>query len=581
MREPTKTVAFGDHELDFGRGELRHREKPVDIQPTPLRLLLYLAEHRDRVVSRHELLDAVWPGVVVGDEALTTALAEARHAVGDDGAAQRVIHTYKGRGVRFVAEVVEGEDAALPRWKSARLAAIGATLALALAAAAFVATRPREPEAAEPQPAIIAVIPISNLSGDAEAQKRADGLTEELLAALSGPDRVARVARAPTTSISADAVAVGRALDACCVFTGAVRFGSGRMRVTAELVSVADGTQLWSGVLDRPAGDPLRESEVIAKQIAWTLRLWTYQQRIADSAKSPEVGRLLRAMIAGPPQGKRLESVAAGERAIALDPSQWLAHAWVAYQLAELIDEGGFTYDEVAERIDAHMAEALRLAPQEELVHRTASRVHLFKWEWESALREGRIACEMAPHDFFACMPLVHALASTGQIDEALTIQRHIAAENPTLWGATSTLAALLATAGRVAEAEVECDQANLLADGAAELCAGMSWGMGHREKAVEILRRGYEANGLLTIAREIELIRDRDGLEAAWRSVAARHGRIASTRPTAIAPTSLRSWETFPERSLRRRDISRGSSRRLASTQCEASLASGRSSRR
>jgi DNA-binding winged helix-turn-helix (wHTH) protein len=85
MRGSTKVIAFGERELDFGRGELRRDGNPIDIQPTPLRLLLYPVEHRDRVVSRQELLDAIWPGVVVGDEALTTALAEARHAVGDDG----------------------------------------------------------------------------------------------------------------------------------------------------------------------------------------------------------------------------------------------------------------------------------------------------------------------------------------------------------------------------------------------------------------------------------------------------------------------------------------------------------------
>ena len=86
MREPGKVLAFGPHELDFGRGELRRGGKPVAIQPTPLRVLLHLAEQRDRTVSRRELLDVVWPNVVVGEDALTTALAEARHAVGDDGA---------------------------------------------------------------------------------------------------------------------------------------------------------------------------------------------------------------------------------------------------------------------------------------------------------------------------------------------------------------------------------------------------------------------------------------------------------------------------------------------------------------
>lgn len=106
-----EVVAFGDWELDFRRGELRCAGSPVDVQPTPLRLLLYLAEHRDRVVSRSDLLGAVWRNVAVGDEALTTAIGEARHAVGDDGATQRVIRTYKGRGYRFVAKSLRAAPA--------------------------------------------------------------------------------------------------------------------------------------------------------------------------------------------------------------------------------------------------------------------------------------------------------------------------------------------------------------------------------------------------------------------------------------------------------------------------------------
>jgi len=104
MSRHTGAFRFDAYELDFARSELRRAGALVTLQPTPLRVLLYLAEHRDRTVPRRELLDAIWPGVVVGDEALTTALAEARHAVGDDGAAQRVIRTLKGQGYRFAAE---------------------------------------------------------------------------------------------------------------------------------------------------------------------------------------------------------------------------------------------------------------------------------------------------------------------------------------------------------------------------------------------------------------------------------------------------------------------------------------------
>ena len=75
MGGSTETLRFGEHELDFVRRELRRDEKPLALQPTPLRVLLYLAEHRDRTVPRRELLDAIWPGVVVGDEALLDSRA--------------------------------------------------------------------------------------------------------------------------------------------------------------------------------------------------------------------------------------------------------------------------------------------------------------------------------------------------------------------------------------------------------------------------------------------------------------------------------------------------------------------------
>ncbi len=106
MSGSTETLRFREYELDFARRELRVAGKSVALQPTPLRVLLYLAERRDRTVPRRELLDAISPGVMLGDEALMAELAEVRRAVGDDDNAQRVIRTQNGAGYRFVADVV-------------------------------------------------------------------------------------------------------------------------------------------------------------------------------------------------------------------------------------------------------------------------------------------------------------------------------------------------------------------------------------------------------------------------------------------------------------------------------------------
>jgi DNA-binding winged helix-turn-helix (wHTH) protein/tetratricopeptide (TPR) repeat protein len=98
-------LRFGEFELDDALSELRRRGARIEVQPKALDLLLYLARHRERVVSKRELLDELWPGVTVSEGALTTAVNTARAVVLDGGAEQRVIRTAPRRGYRFVAEV--------------------------------------------------------------------------------------------------------------------------------------------------------------------------------------------------------------------------------------------------------------------------------------------------------------------------------------------------------------------------------------------------------------------------------------------------------------------------------------------
>jgi pimeloyl-ACP methyl ester carboxylesterase len=99
-------LGFGDGlELDSGRYELRRDGVPVSLEPQAFDVLAYLAAHRDRLVPKNELMDAVWGGRFVTEAAVTSRIKQARRAVGDDGQAQQVIRTVHGRGYRFVAPV--------------------------------------------------------------------------------------------------------------------------------------------------------------------------------------------------------------------------------------------------------------------------------------------------------------------------------------------------------------------------------------------------------------------------------------------------------------------------------------------
>jgi DNA-binding winged helix-turn-helix (wHTH) protein len=99
------TFFFGDTEIDPGLFEVRRSGHPVPVEPQVFDVLCYLLQHRDRVVSKEELLDNVWGDRFVSESALTSRIKEARRTVGDDGQAQRVIRTVHGRGYRFVAEL--------------------------------------------------------------------------------------------------------------------------------------------------------------------------------------------------------------------------------------------------------------------------------------------------------------------------------------------------------------------------------------------------------------------------------------------------------------------------------------------
>src|SRR5262247_2819458 len=103
---------FGDCELDRELYQLRRRGRLVKLEPKVFDVLVHLLEHRDRVVTKAELLDALWPGEALSESVLPRAIAAARRAVGDTRSKARVIETVHGRGYRFVAELRESAGAA-------------------------------------------------------------------------------------------------------------------------------------------------------------------------------------------------------------------------------------------------------------------------------------------------------------------------------------------------------------------------------------------------------------------------------------------------------------------------------------
>ena len=108
------TLSFGDYEIDIDRRELRRARAPVHVEPQVFDVLVYLVQNRDRVVSKDDLIAAVWGGRIVSELTLTSRINAARKAIGDSGGEQKFIRTIPRKGLRFVGTVHARPDSPNP-----------------------------------------------------------------------------------------------------------------------------------------------------------------------------------------------------------------------------------------------------------------------------------------------------------------------------------------------------------------------------------------------------------------------------------------------------------------------------------
>jgi TolB-like protein len=216
---------FEDYMLDPGRRELFRGPEPVAIGPQVFDLLAYLVANREQVVSKDQLLDAVWDGRIVSESTLASHINAVRKAIGDSGDEQRLIRTVARKGFRFVGEVREG----------------GVPEKLALSQAAKPLVLPSRPS--------IAVLPFVNLSADAEQDYFADGVVEDIIAALSRIGWLFVIARNSSFTYRdkiVDVKQVGRELGVRYVLEGSVRKAANRMRITGQLIDATTGAHIWA-----------------------------------------------------------------------------------------------------------------------------------------------------------------------------------------------------------------------------------------------------------------------------------------------------------------------------------------------
>jgi DNA-binding winged helix-turn-helix (wHTH) protein/TolB-like protein/Tfp pilus assembly protein PilF len=268
-------LQVGEWSADSESNELRRGTETLRIEPKAMDVLMLLAERVGRVVGREELFSEVWPGVVVGDEALTQTIIKLRKALGDNPRSPTYIETIAKRGYRLIAPVrpsdaieatppaagpaVPAPHPAHPR-RYAHLAALVAVLVLALAAAGihFLPSISRAPpapdafdtaDAHQPGWVTVTVVPFESLGPDREQGYLARGISDDLTTALSRVSglRLIGESGAATTNPTAEG---GRYR-----ISGSVQRESGILRINIHLVDTKTREELWSERFERPFGD--------------------------------------------------------------------------------------------------------------------------------------------------------------------------------------------------------------------------------------------------------------------------------------------------------------------------------------
>lgn len=260
---------FRDHLLDTDLRELSREQVPVSVEPQVFDLVVHLMENRDRVVSKDELIDKIWHGRSVSESTLTSRINAARKAIGDNGANQALIRTIARKGFRFVGNVETKSATAEP----------GRSV-----------TTPPHALLAPPDRPAIAVLPFTNMSGDREQDYFSDGISEDIITALSKLRWFFVIARNSSFVYKGRAVhlnEIARELGVRYVLEGSVRRSGDRVRISAQLNDVSTGGHLWAERYDRELADIFAVQDEITEAIVAAIEPQLYAAESFRAQQKP------------------------------------------------------------------------------------------------------------------------------------------------------------------------------------------------------------------------------------------------------------------------------------------------------
>ena len=446
---PAPDYRFGRFLLQPSAQRLLVDGEAATLGPRAFDVLVALVERAGQLVPKAELLERVWPAVVVEENNLQVQVSALRKILGPDA-----IATVPGRGYRFTLPL---QPAGGP-------------------------PPPARPPAASPAPAgvdapSIAVLPFINMSDDAANEYFADGLSEELLNVLSKIRGLRVASRTSAFSFKggkADIPTVAQKLNVAMILEGSVRKAGPRVRITAQLVHVATDSHLWSETYDRELEDIFAVQDDIARSVVSRVRAALMGER-PDASGNAQVTADVQAAVKGRSSNAEayrlylqgsffmnryneedtVKAIGYFRHALELDPDYALAWASLSSCYLSQGANAWAPFAESAERARDAAARALEAEPDLAAAHWALGAVRMYyDWDWKGAESCLRRALQLAPEDSQLIVRAATLMQNLGRREEAEALVLRALALDPLNVDAHLASGWRLTLAGRLPEAE-------------------------------------------------------------------------------------------------------------------------------
>jgi len=436
MNMLVRRFVFGSFVYDVGRNALTSEGAPLPLGHRGLAILHALLKTNGRIVTKAELMDAAWPGVVVEESNLSVQIANLRKSLGSTKEGTDWIATVPRVGYRFSQPVVMEDQNA-------------------------VTAGTREPRQAGRKPSI-AVLPFSNQIGDPEQEYFADGITENIIGALSRFRWFSVVTRHSSFRFKGAAIdikEIAHQLDVGYLLTGSVRKSGPQIRVSAQLSDAQTGHQLWADRYDVQLGDVFGIQDQIAEQVAGAIEpeLLKSESDIAARRRHASDADSTDLVYQGAwffHKITRAAHVRARElfrKAREIDPDLPEANLWLARVNAGLVAYGWSDDPESdrAEALDAALS-AVQLDEKNPYAHYALAIASTYAGLFDQAVRAAEKALELSPSFALGYLVLGLARLCAGSASQAIKPLEQGLQLNPFdpqnfIWLNTLALAQLLA----------------------------------------------------------------------------------------------------------------------------------------